>query len=583
MRLLFAFFTIAVLSCITPVYGQADDMSSQKARLFNNTPQEDVFVHVNTTFLFPGEYLLYKIYTLNREENKWSDISKIAYVELIGENGEQVFKHKVKLEEGIGQADFFIPTNTPSGNYKLVAYTNWMKNVKGNYFDTDITIINPYQSQQTNLIASAENEPATLGNRVGSDQQTKNNAGLLSLELNKNKFENRDRVLLKIHPEENLEGNFSVSVRKLTSPYGMEQKSAVSFMQTSEKGNSQFQQGSFYLPELRGQLITGKISALEDGILPAGQKIALSIPENSFPLIGRTNGNGEFFFNLDKDIRGKQATLEVLGENKGKFKIELFNSSGIDDSSLKFGKFHLTPEMEEMILQRSIHNQIENAFFRVKPDTLKTVELEESFLKNNMITYNLDDYTRFKTIPETFVEIINSAWVRRDTRGNKVFEVRGLLNNIAMGKLPMIIIDGLLIQDHADLFYLDAFKVQSISIVREKVFVGPEIYQGVILVETIDQDFYETYSKEFVNKIELKQPKSEKRYFQQKYQTDSTNSRIPDFRYQLYWQPNLDLTSEEDKNIEFFTSDVNGDFQIILEGFTKEGQPVSLRKNFSVE
>src|SRR5690606_37366922 len=107
-------------------YGQVPLKSLSEAKGFNNIPQETVFVHFNASFLFAGEYLYYKVYCMDKSTRNLSGISKIAYVELLGEGGTRVFAQKIRLEKGEGEGDFFIPVTVPSGNYKLVAYTQWM-------------------------------------------------------------------------------------------------------------------------------------------------------------------------------------------------------------------------------------------------------------------------------------------------------------------------------------------------------------------------------------------------------------------------------------------------------------------------
>ncbi|MGB7841464.1 MAG: hypothetical protein WBL21_01640, partial [Salinimicrobium sp.] len=140
--------------------GQAVRKSAASKKLLEVAPREEVFLHYNSSLLFPGEYLLYKVYTLSGagSSKSYSELSNIAYVELIGEEGDVVFSHKVKLDQGTGQADFFVPTTVASGNYKLISYTNWMKNWRGNFYEADITIINPYQSRQKNLLEPIKEE-----------------------------------------------------------------------------------------------------------------------------------------------------------------------------------------------------------------------------------------------------------------------------------------------------------------------------------------------------------------------------------------------------------------------------------------
>ena len=61
------------------------------------------------------------------------------------------------------------------------------------------------------------------------------------------------------------------------------------------------------------------------------------------------------------------------------------------------------------------------------------------------------------------------------------------------------------------------------------------------------------------------------------------NSRIPDFRNTLYWNPSI----QPDKNgkyiIEFWSSDFASDYTIKIEGVTGDGKIVSLKKTISVK
>ena len=115
----------------------------------NDFPQEKIFVHFNSTFLVSGENFFYKIYCLNANTNKFSNLSKIAYIELINSDKNTIFKHKILLKSGIGKGDFFIKASIPSGNYKLVAYTQWMRNNgEATFFQNDITIINPFRANK---------------------------------------------------------------------------------------------------------------------------------------------------------------------------------------------------------------------------------------------------------------------------------------------------------------------------------------------------------------------------------------------------------------------------------------------------
>ncbi|NQZ78710.1 MAG: hypothetical protein HRT61_21735 [Ekhidna sp.] len=103
--------------------------------------QEDVYLHLNAHTLVSGETLLFSAYCKSKLTNLPSDLSKILYVELIGENETTVFQQKIKLQDGRGGGSFFISSLIPTGNYQLLAYTRWMKNF-GSYLNTEVEIRN---------------------------------------------------------------------------------------------------------------------------------------------------------------------------------------------------------------------------------------------------------------------------------------------------------------------------------------------------------------------------------------------------------------------------------------------------------
>ena len=115
-----------------------------------NTFQEKLFVHTDKSTYLTGEILWFKIYNVDAGNNNPINISKVGYVEVLDNNQVPVMQAKVALKgNGSGNGSVYIPVAVNSGNYKLRAYTNWMKNFNAdNYFEKDITIINPLKSPE---------------------------------------------------------------------------------------------------------------------------------------------------------------------------------------------------------------------------------------------------------------------------------------------------------------------------------------------------------------------------------------------------------------------------------------------------
>ena len=94
-----------------------------------------------------------------------------------------------------------------------------------------------------------------------------------------------------------------------------------------------------------------------------------------------TNEKGVSYLNLNNEYDNKSAVIQVIDNQHEKYKIIVNKHESIDYTALKFNTFKITPQMETMILERSVYNQIENGYFNVKPDTVRTVKHHFLFLE----------------------------------------------------------------------------------------------------------------------------------------------------------------------------------------------------------
>ncbi len=578
-----------------PTYGQSMPSDEVDRVGLEIIPQENVFVHFNTSLLFPAEYLYYSVYCLDLNQ-RFSTISKIAYVELIGEDRKPVFRHKVRLENGRGQGDFFVPVSVPSGNYKLIAYTNWMKNVgKDYFFRQDISVINPYRENQTAILKEAEVQSDslfdTLEVKKPSIQKTvipsKRSVGPVQLSLPKNDFGKREKATFMLHGKtagETVSGNYSVSVRKLGELPKHQSEHSNDFggvYPDSDLNDKSIGKDSIYLPEIRGELLSGSIVPLEENSSIAYKKVAISLPgENYLFKIVRTDAEGRFYIIIDADYSNDGAIVQVVGEERSKYGVKLNEHSSVDYSKIGFKKIKIDKNAEESILNRSVHNQIESAYFRFRPDSILPAPRIFPFDRSNTKLYDMADYTSFKTVREVLLEIVKDAWVRRND-GREEIEVKSmeLISNLEL--LPLLLVDGVIEQDHVKLLDFDATKIGSIQVIRDRYIFGPQIYQGVFIVETKNGDYPLDQTQHL---LDILKPEERKNYFVQNYEADAPlkDIQLPDDRLQLLWLPNINL-DEHSLELDFFTSDVTGDFEICIEGFTSGGKPVSLRDYITVK
>ena len=121
-----------------------------------NALQEKIYVHTDKTIYLPGEILWFKIYCVDGNDHKPLNLSKVAYVDVLDNNQNRIVDAKVIMKNGTGDGSLYIPVSISNGNYKLRAYTSWMKNFSPDfYFEKQITFINPLKSPEKIIAETA--------------------------------------------------------------------------------------------------------------------------------------------------------------------------------------------------------------------------------------------------------------------------------------------------------------------------------------------------------------------------------------------------------------------------------------------
>ncbi len=572
------------LLCMTQnvLFGQSN------AQILRSIPQESAYVHFNESTLFTGEKLLYKFYGLDNSTKKPTKISKIGYVSLIDNNGAVVFSHKLWLDSGSGEGDFFLPVALSTGTYKLLGYTEWMRNFgRETFFQADVYIINPYKT-----IPEAYLEEPTDSIQDNSPREHKsantisrsNSSPFVNVIVDKTAVGKRERVAITIERTSNSAtgGSYSLSIRKKDSvSFGTPMSSEAFLMDRNKSVTNRSATTNLHVPEIRGEVISGIVLEKGTDMPVENQRISLSLPGEAFLFkVATSDDKGRFSFILDRKYSNTVAAVQLMSDAVDKYEVKLDAKEG-DHSDLAFPGFTIPRAMENPILQRSVHNQIENAYGEVRMDSVIPVEQITPFYRDLPIVYDLDAYTRFNTLEETIVEVTDHLSIKTLNNGSRVFEVRpnvGLPNDKLFAA---VFVDGLFVKDHEDIIGYNAKRVKSINFSRENVLIGSQMFQGVLSLKTIKGDFFnEFYSPDLMN-IELFRPEERKHYFKQMYVGDHDRSRVPDYRYQLLWLPKVDLLGRE-QEVVFYTSDVTGTYELVLEGFTENGNPVSIKRNLEV-
>ncbi|MEN2414138.1 hypothetical protein [Flavobacterium mesophilum] len=559
-RLRYILFIALVFSGQQIVLAQKNNSVSELNEV-DKKINESIYISTNANSFLTGETLYYKLFCIDKITNTASIFSKIGYVQLIDNNKKTVFTHKLFLNKATGNGDFFIPTTLETGSYKLIGYTNWMLNKNApDYFSADIYIVNPYKENPSSNTVSY--------NAVSSEAIQNSN---ISFDIKTKSFNTRDLIELNIKAgsEEFTKGNYTVSVRK-TDGYLVQSKSTFSNITNQ---NGEITNGQFALPELRGEIITGKITSTNAEI--KNKKVALSIVgKNSDLKIAKTDEQGKFYFILEKENPNSNIIVQVLESGKEDYVIEIDKQKDINFSNVTFPAVQFNSDFKQNIKDRLISTQVENAYYDVKKDSLLPPGASLPFFGASSEEFKLDDYTRFPNMEETITEIIKGVYYRKNNNQYAI-HVFDYDENYESALPALIVVDGLIIEDLNEFFAFTPKSIYKVNVVRGLYYYGSKSFNGIVSFTTKNGDYDTKLKGKFIVRPEILRPEVKKNYFSPDY-TDNKNARIPDYRHQLLWQPSIDL-SKTNSNIKFYASDVSGKYEVTLEGFSASGKPVFIK------
>lgn len=550
-------------------------------------PQEKAYVDHNGPLLFSGEYFYYTIHCFNSQTNNPTNISKIAYVALVNEAKEIVFEHKVKLEKGQGYGDFFVSTAITSGRYKLLGYTQWMKNAGlSQIFKDDIIIINPYMADQSALLDKTSSGISSASTEITSVSDS----SIITLRTEKATYLPREKVNLTIKNYKGTLGHgfYTIKVKRkeeIDIPSSLNSVTYGNAYFNADKEIKQTIGDSIFLPEQRGELIYGTVKNNASGLPTANIPVVISIPgKESLLKFSKTDQNGNFYAYFRKDRKNPMVVIQIQDQNES-YSLEKGKSKNIDLSALTFSDFSLSKKQAEYIKNRSVLNQLENQFFGSKPDSLLQSNPIDIFNGGIPEVIILDEYTRFPTLEETLVEVVKFVGFRKANTSDAYIRIGQDFKSYdeTYNDFPAIVlIDGVFIPNHEQIRTYNARKIEQISLTRDQFRLGQKEYQGIISIETIDGNFLENYTAKNSLTVPFDQPIAKKNYFVQTYQPDDISfNRIPDYRRMLYWNPNLNI-QESSYDFAFFTSDIEGTYEVILNGFTSYGKPIHVVKEIMI-
>ena len=243
----------------------------------------------------------------------------------------------------------------------------------------------------------------------------------------------------------------------------------------------------------------------------------------------------------------------------------------------------INESMQNLLRQRSVSSQVMNAYWKDQQNQFFGDEDDSiPFFGNADKTYFLDDYTRFTTMEEVLREYVSEIAPRK-RHENFHLKVANKGSAYLDGN-PLVLVDGVPFFDMDTVISFDPLKIKSLSVVGKKYYYGPLVFYGIVSYATYNGDLEGINLDPNSLVMEYDALQLQRKFYVPRYETESEKeSRLPDFRTTLYWTPDLQLNPHEQKKLSFYTSDIAGNYQVVLQGLTDKGKPVSETLTFQVK
>lgn len=503
-----------------------------------------------------GEQMAIKLYTTD-DTGKSISLSRVAYVELNGDN-ENNFRLKVEMNHGQGQAVIKLPYTLATGTYRLTAYTRWMRNEGEKvFFNKQIGIFN-------SIRYSPETDQAILTDLSHATPSLPDNKGNMTIKTDKDTYAPRQNVALNIEgmlPE----AQATIAVVRIDGLNTSGQADITLPEQTREPESC--------LPELNGMIVEGIFTPHEnaDGT-PMEPNLSVQGGLINY-YAGKTDSQGRVIFNTPI-LKGMTETVTAVRQG-GHITLA---SPFVATTPNKLLPLTVSTSLQQALTERSIALQANEHYY--KPASTQTGEIKGYLtdLKPHK-RYDLDQYRRFPTFEETFMEFMPGVSTK-GTKGNRHLIVFDALNEVSNAKLnTLVLLDGVAIMDHELILAYDPHLVKYVEIYLGDFAFGNQVYNGILFLKTpnLKLSGFDLPRTSVICEYEGVHPQTEM-YLPSA--AEDTPTHMPDLRHTLYWNPNV---TAKDTRLTFRTSDMRGTYIVKIEGRTKDGEKLIDHVSFRVE
>ena len=338
-----------------------------------------------------------------------------------------------------------------------------------------------------------------------------------------------------------------------------------------------------YTPEYRNHVIRGKVTD-EKGQPAPGVLTYLASPQLFVrPYGSRADNKGGIQFEV-KDFYGtKKIYVQTNQRVDSTYRIQILNPYSEQYTSWPLPALTLPSTVSKQLLDRSISMQVQDVYFRDRENQFTPPMIDSlQFYGDADEVYNLDDYTRFPLIEEILREYVPAVNVRKKRDGYH-FMVLDHVNKAIFREDPMILMDGVPVFNVDNVISFDPLKIKRLDVLAREYYEGILSFPGLMSFHTYTNDLGGFPIDKRCLIMDYDGLQLQREFYSPKYDNmNDKDTRLPDPRTLLYWNPTVVATKGQAAEIEFYTSDVQGTYTIFVEGISGDGSAAAGTGSFTV-
>jgi hypothetical protein len=534
-------------------------------------PLEKVVISTDKQWYYRGETIWFSVNVFNACTDSLSDISKIVYVELLDSEHKPVYQSKLRLDEAYAHGSFSISENIVSGDYSLIAYTNWMKN-----FGAAV-----YSRKSLNVVNPAK--PAAMSvSHSGATSNEESSAGVkLIVEAPKSVVAKRQAATVKIFAARGV--RVSASVYRLDAlETGLDR---TMIYEPPDPCGSAISKVRLSVPEKRGHVILCRVLDRSTQKPVAGLRGYLSVINSPDDLyVATADSSGTMRFDVENLLGKTEIVLQTHQNNNSSYSMEIINPF-IEHPASQPGdaKEDVFQSMVPVINDAMMSAQVQD-IFHARKDSAGSTEVTSEHTRGPFYGkpdafHLISDYVHFSTVEEILREYVTTVAVQR-RNGILRPAVNDILSEKPFSEQPLVLVNGVPEFDMERFMNMNTDEFYSIAVVARKYIYGHQVFYGIIDVRLT------VPLKEFgknatvVDYDGVAQPDT---FISPKYMSEEEqDDRKPDFRNVLFWSPRININENGEGAFTFFTSDLEGEYAVVVQAVSMDGKTAKARSIIQV-